>query len=77
MGEKEISEPLTCFSRPQRLGLHMISQHQLLGIRTKMHALGDQLDTYMIPSQRMGGVPYQVNGRCTCPDWLHNGVPGV
>jgi hypothetical protein len=38
--------------------------------------LGDDLDTYLIASQSKGGVIYRVNGRCDCPDWLHNGVPG-
>jgi hypothetical protein len=36
--------------------------------------LGDELDTWLIPSCSKGGVVYQVNGRCTCPDFTDNGV---
>ena len=37
--------------------------------------LGDRLDTWLIPASEAGKV-YMVNGRCTCPDYHHNGVPG-
>jgi hypothetical protein len=38
--------------------------------------LGDELDTWLMPSCSTAGVVYQVNGRCTCPDFRKNGVPG-
>jgi hypothetical protein len=38
------------------------------------HRMGDKQDTWLIPGTEPGAV-YSVNGRCTCPDYQHGGVP--
>jgi hypothetical protein len=37
---------------------------------------GDDADTWLIASTSSGGSVYRVNDRCTCPDFLRNGVSG-
>lgn len=36
----------------------------------------DEQDTWLMPSQSGGDIVYQVNGHCTCPDYLRGTVPG-
>lgn len=38
--------------------------------------LGDEQDTWLMPSQTTRDHVYRVNGRCTCLDYLGRGVPG-
>jgi hypothetical protein len=59
-----------------RLALRRLPRGMVIAEARNWTRLGDELDTYLIPSQSKGGTVYQVNGRCTCPDWLLNGVPG-
>jgi hypothetical protein len=59
-----------------RLALRRLPRAMVIAEAQTWTKLGDELDTWLIPSQSTGGVVYQVNGRCTCPDFLRNGVPG-
>jgi hypothetical protein len=62
--------------RRNRLALRRLPRGMVIAEARQWTLLGDELDTWLIPSQSTGGVVYEVNGRCTCPDYLHNGVPG-
>ncbi|MFC2045915.1 SWIM zinc finger family protein [Chloroflexota bacterium] len=58
------------------LALRRLPRGMVIAEAQNWTRLGDELDTYLIRSQSKGGTVYEVNGRCTCPDWLLNGVPG-
>ncbi|MBN1660250.1 MAG: hypothetical protein JXA93_17765 [Anaerolineae bacterium] len=66
---------------------HFLSQHNRAVLKRLPRAatiaemrrwtqVGDAADTWLFPSSTNSGVTYHVNGRCTCPDYIHNGVPG-
>jgi hypothetical protein len=62
--------------RGNRQALSRLPRAQVLAEAREWTRLGDALDTWLMPSRSRGGVIYRVNGRCTCPDYLQNGVPG-
>jgi hypothetical protein len=53
-----ISESVTTFRAPQRLDLHVIPQHELLGIRMQVdllvHPLGHRIAVQVVLEQRQG-----------------------
>jgi hypothetical protein len=38
--------------------------------------VGDEADTWLIRSSSKVGIAYEVNGRCTCSDYIFNHPPG-
>ena len=58
------------------LALRRLPRGQAIALSQKWSRAGDDLDTWYIQSQSKGGTIYEVNGRCTCLDYLVNGVPG-
>jgi hypothetical protein len=55
--------------REDQLALKRLPRGLEIAMAQKWTRLGDEQDTWLIPSQSRGGVVYQVNGRCTCPDF--------
>jgi hypothetical protein len=58
-----------------RAAIKRLPRAQVIAEAKEWQCLGDERDTWLIPSSR-GEKTYQVNGRCACPDFQHNGVPG-
>lgn len=59
-----------------RAALKRLPRAQVIAEARNWTKLGDEIDTWLVPSLNRPGVVYQVNGHCTCPDYQHNGVPG-
>jgi hypothetical protein len=59
-----------------KAALKRLPRAQVIAEAQNWTRLGDRLDTWLIPSSTKAGVLYQVNGRCTCPDYERNSVPG-
>jgi hypothetical protein len=62
--------------RRNRHALKRLPRAQAIAERQNWRRVGDKLDTWLMPSSTRSGVVYIVNGRCTCPDFQHNGVTG-
>jgi hypothetical protein len=61
-------------SQGDNAALKRLPRAQVIAEARNWTRLGDQLDTWLVPSCGKSGVVYQVNGRCTCPDFTDNGV---
>ena len=59
-----------------KAALKRLPRAQAIAEHQNWRRVGDKLDTWFMPSLTRSGVVYMVNGRCTCPDYHHNGVPG-
>ena len=49
-----ISESVTTFRAPQRLDLHMVAQHELVGVRMEVNLLVDRKAVVANPTYRTG-----------------------
>lgn len=56
--------------------LKRLPRAQVLAEARNWERQGDGHDTWLMRSTTGAGAVYEVNDRCTCPDWLYNGVPG-